>query len=60
MEDANDSKHLENLKAVCKQLQECGLLVKLLECAFLAPSVAYFGLLVSENGFNQQKKRTGA
>ena len=44
----NDDEHLRNLEAVFQQFQNYGLRVKLPKCAFMAPSVMYFGLLFGE------------
>ena len=44
----NDDEHLKNLEVVFKQFLKFGLRVKLTKCVFMAPSVIYFGLRLSE------------
>ena len=57
---SNDDEHLENLEAVLSQFQKYGLRVKLPKCAFMAPSVIYFGLRFSEKGLQPTDEKVRA
>ena len=56
----NDDEHLKILEAVFKQFLKFGLRVKLGKCAFMAPSVIYFGLHFSEKGLQPTDEKVQA
>ena len=56
----NDEEHLHNLKEVFQRFQSHGLRLKAEKCAFLQPSVKYYGLCISKEGVSMTKDRVEA
>ena len=52
----NDVKHLCNLEEVFNRFMKYGLRLKREKCAFLQPSVKYYGLCISKEGVSLTEK----
>ena len=56
----DDVKHLHNLEEVFNRFMKYGLRLKREKCAFLQPSVKYYGLCISKEGVSLTEDRVAA
>ena len=54
---ATEQEHLANLAQVLQRLQDAGMRVKQQKCAFLVPSVAYLGHVISAEGLRTSEAK---
>lgn len=55
-----EKEHLENLKKVCKRLQECNLRLNLKKCKFMEPSIKVLGFVINKEGLHKSKSKIKA
>ena len=55
-----EEEHLQNLAQVLQRLESAGMRLKKEKCAFLLPSVAYLGHIITQEGLHTEETKVSA